>query len=107
MAAVRFAIVGVRNFANSHYKRIKQLEALEQGKLVAVVVADQEKQKRVEELKAEGVTIYNSFEQLLNEAKGEVDIITLPVSIPTHGELAAKAMLHGYNVIMETSGSDN
>lgn len=102
MAVVRFAVVGVRNFANSHYKRIKQLEALEQGKLVAVVVTDQERnKKRIEELKAEGVTVYDSFQRLLNEAKGEVDIITLPVSIPTHGELAAQAMLHGYNVIME------
>ena len=99
---VRFAIVGVRNYAHSHYRKVKQLEELGEGKLVAVVVSDQVRNaKRVEELKAEGVTIYDSFEQLLREGRGKVDIITLPTSIPTHGELAAKAMLAGYNVIME------
>lgn len=99
---VRFAIVGVRNYAQSHYRRIKQLEELGEGKLVAVVVSDQGRNaKRVEELKAEGITIYDSFEQLLREGTGKVDIITLPTSIPTHGELAAKAMLAGYDVIME------
>ncbi|HHX01737.1 MAG TPA: Gfo/Idh/MocA family oxidoreductase [Firmicutes bacterium] len=99
---VRFAIVGVRNYAHSHYRRIKQLEEIGEGKLVAVVVSDPVKNaKRVEELKAEGITIYDSFEQLMREGKGKVDIITLPTSIPTHGELAAKAMLAGYDVIME------
>lgn len=100
--SVRFAIVGVRNFANAHYRRVKQLEKTGEGKLVAVVVTDQKRNaKRVEELKAEGVTIYNYYEQLLNEAKDTVDIICLPTSIPSHGELAAKAMLAGYDVIME------
>lgn len=102
MSVVRYAIVGVRNFANSHYRRIKELEATGEGKIVAVVVTDQVKNEaRAEELKAEGITIYDSFEQLLNNGKDTVDIITLPTSIATHAELAIKAMRAGYNVIME------
>ncbi len=100
--AVRFAIVGVRNFAHSHYKRVKELEATGEGKVVAVVVTDQERNaERVAELKAEGVTIYKSYDELLEKGKDTVDIITLPVSITTHAKLAAEAMLSGYNVIME------
>lgn len=102
MAVVKFAIVGVRNFAGSHFKRLKKLEESGEGKIVAIVVEDQVKNaKRIEELKSKGIIVYDSFEKLLHECKGKIDIITLPVSIPTHGDMAAKAMQAGYDVIME------
>lgn len=102
MSPVRFAIVGVRNFAKSHYRKIKQLEETGEGKLVGIVVTDQEKNaKAVEEFKAEGLIVYDTYEQLLTEGQGKVDIIALPTSIQSHAELAALAMKNGYNVIME------
>lgn len=102
MAKVRYAIVGVRNFAGSHYKRVRQAEAQGEIELVAIVVTDQKKNAaRVAELKAEGLTIYDSYEVFLAEAKDSVDVVCLPISIGTHGELAAKAMQAGYDVILE------
>lgn len=100
--SVRFAIVGVRNFAKSHYRKVKQLEETGEGKLVGIVVTDQVKNaEAVEQFKKEGLIIWDTYEQLLVDGKDKVDIICLPTSIHSHAELAAAAMKQGYNVIME------
>jgi len=102
MQPVSFAVVGVRNFAWQHIRRIRELEKTGEARLAAVVIADREKNREIEQaLRSEGLTIFESFRQLLEEGRGLVDIITLPTSIPSHYPLAAQAMRAGFNVVME------
>lgn len=102
MQPVAFAVVGVRNFAATHLKNIRRLAAEGGAQLAAVVIADQERnQAEMEALQAEGVTIFPSFAALLEGGSDSVDIITLPVTIPSHFSLALQAMEAGYNVVLE------
>lgn len=102
MKEVGFAVVGVRNFADSYLNNIAELEEEGEIKLTAVVVKDQIKNaKKVRDLRGRGIAIYNSYETLLKEAKASVDIIGLPISIPTHSRLAIKGMQAGYNILLE------
>lgn len=102
MKEVGFAVVGVRNFADSYLHIIEELEAEGKIKLTAVVVDDQvNNAEKVRELRHKGIAIYSSYENLLKEAKKSVDVIGLPVSIPTHAEMAIKGMKAGYNILLE------
>ena len=102
MAEVGFAVVGVRNFAARYLQYIEELENEGKMKLTAVVVNDQvNNAEKVRELRHKGIAIYSSYENLLKEAKSCVDIIGLPVSIPTHARMAIKGMKAGYNILLE------
>ena len=102
MRKVGLAVVGVNNFAEFYLDKIKELESEEQLKLTAVVITDQvNNADKVRELRQEGIAIYSSYESLLREAKNCVDIIGLPISIPTHSEMAIKGMKAGYNILLE------
>ncbi|MFW5719309.1 MAG: Gfo/Idh/MocA family protein [Halanaerobium sp.] len=102
MSEVGIAVVGVRNFAGSYLRNIEELEAEGKMKLTAVVVNDQvNNADKVRELRHKGIAVYSSYENLLKEAKAWVDIIGLPVSIPTHAEMAIKGMKAGYNILLE------
>ena len=102
MSKVGFAVVGVRNFAESYINNILDLEKEGKMKLTAVVVNDQVKNAdKVRELRKKGIRIYSSYENLLKRGKAYVDIIGLPVSIPTHSEMAIKGMKAGYNILLE------
>lgn len=102
MEEVGFAVVGVCNFAGSYLHNIEELEEEGKMKLTAVVVNDQVKNAdKVRELRHKGIAIFSSYEELLKEAKNCVDIIGLPISIPTHAEMAIKGMRAGYDILLE------
>lgn len=102
MNNARLAVIGVRNFADTHIKNIKKLEKEGIVRLVAVVAIEQIKNaERINELKKEGIEVFSSFDQLLREGKDFVDVIVLPTSIHSHAELAIRGMKDGYNILLE------
>lgn len=102
MEEVGFAVVGVRNFADSYLNYLEELEAEGKMKLTAVVVKDQVRNaEKMRELRHKGIEIYSTYEELLKNAKDAVDILGLPVSIPTHSEMAIKGMKAGYDILLE------
>lgn len=102
MKKVSFAVVGVRNFAQEHIKKIKLIEEEGLGALVAVVVQDQvSNEQHIAGLKEQGVTVYSSYESLLEEGQGAIDVITLPTSIHSHYDLALRGMKAGFNLVLE------
>lgn len=102
MKKVGLAVVGVDNFAKFYLDKIKELEEEGQIKLTAVVIKNQIKNAdRVRSLRSQGITIYNSYHKLLKESKPFVDIICLPVSIPSHSNMAISGMKSGYNILLE------
>lgn len=102
MHKTRYAVVGVRNFAEAHINNIKNVEKEGLAKLAAVVVRDQvENAEKVAELKRDGVKIFQSYEELLEEGKDLIDVISLPTPIHSHAEMAIKGMRHGYDILLE------
>ncbi|GAB6099540.1 Gfo/Idh/MocA family oxidoreductase [Halanaerocella petrolearia] len=102
MSKVGFAVVGVRNFADSYIRNIKRLEQEELIKLTAVVITDQiNNADKARELRNQGIKVFSSYDQLLKKGSGCVDVVGLPVSIPSHAEMAIKGMEAGYNVLLE------
>ena len=106
MKKVAFAVVGVRNFAQNHIRSIKTLQDEGIGTLQAVVVRDQERRQNssaelLRELEAQGVVLYDSYDQLLTEGQGVVDLITLPIAVQSHYDLATQGMEAGYSLVLE------
>ncbi|MFB6188320.1 MAG: Gfo/Idh/MocA family protein [Halapricum sp.] len=101
MRELGFAVVGVRNFADTHIRNIRSLE--DDGiRLVGVVVKDQIKNAdRVAELRRDGTKVFDSYDELLRDGHDSVDVIALPTSIHTHADMAVRAMEYGYDVLME------
>lgn len=103
MQDVNFAVVGIANFARSHIEFLRRLERKDCGIRLWGVVAKYPKEdpKLVEELRGQGRVILGDFEELLEVGKDEVDVITLPTSIPSHAPLSIAAMKAGYDVLCE------
>ncbi len=102
MSEVGYAVVGVRNFAETHIDILLGLEDEEDVKLTAVVARNQKKNaEKIRELRKKGVKVFDSYEELLSEKRSYIDIITLPISIPTHEEAAVKGMKAGYDILLE------
>lgn len=102
MGKTRFAVVGVRNFAEAHINNI--LKVAEEGlaTLEAVVVRDQTgSADKVAELQRDGVEIFHSYDELLKKGKDLIDVITLPTAIHSHADLAIKGMRDGYDILLE------
>ncbi|MFB6150886.1 MAG: Gfo/Idh/MocA family protein [Haloarculaceae archaeon] len=101
MKTVGFAVVGVRNFANEYIENVRSLgdEGVE---LTGVVVEDQVRNAgRVRELRRDGIEVFDSYEELLGNGQEYVDVVGLPVSIPSHAEMSVEAMKRGYDVLLE------
>lgn len=102
MDTVGFGVVGIRNFAQDHIKYISLLENEGLGELRAVVVRDEESHfEIVDQLRDRGVRIFSTYQELLDSGHDLVDIITLPVAIHSHYEMAKLALEAGYNIVLE------
>lgn len=103
MADVRFAVVGIVGYARTHLKTLMELEEAAEGVRLEAVVAKfpEEDPQFVEALKSRGVTIYDDLDALFSDAKGSVDVVTLPTSIPSHAPLSVAAMEAGFHVLCE------
>lgn len=103
MADVRFAVVGIVGYARTHLKTLMELEEAGEGIRLDAVVAKfpEEDPEFVEELKSRGVAIYGDLDDLFSDAKGRVDVVTLPTSIPSHAPLSVAALEAGFHVLCE------
>ncbi|MEA3399652.1 MAG: Gfo/Idh/MocA family oxidoreductase [Armatimonadota bacterium] len=99
---VGICLVGVNNFANSHKRSIEQIVEEGLAEFTCVVIRSPERYPdAVEEYTQRGITIYNDYDRMLEEEKGRVDLVALPVAIHTHAEASIAAMEAGYDVLVE------
>jgi len=99
---VGIGLVGANNFARSHARSIGQMEEEGLAKFVCACIRSPHKHPDVvEDYKQRGVKLYESYEEMLAEEKGRVELVTLPVAIPDHAETAIMAMEAGYHVLVE------
>ncbi len=99
---VGICLVGVSNFARSHKRSIEQM--IEEGLATfeCVVIRSPDKYpEAMEEYTERGITIYNDYEEMLEQEKERVELVALPLSIQTHASGSIAAMEAGYNVLVE------
>ena len=80
----RIALVGIGGFSRYHYDRIKELELQGELKLSAVMIraASMDRYRPMaEKLTADGVKIYTTYEAMLEEERGKIDLVVLPTGI--------------------------
>lgn len=99
---VRFGVVGVRNFANTHIRNLKRLEKEGVARLTAILVLDSERNGvAARTLENDGVRVFTSWDDMLAQGKDCFDVLSLPVSIHTHAPMSIEAMRAGYDVLVE------
>ncbi|HEX30156.1 TPA: Gfo/Idh/MocA family oxidoreductase [Candidatus Poribacteria bacterium] len=102
MKPVGISLVGVANFARSHEKTIRRMVREGLALFRSVLIRNPGKYPEdVERFRSEGITVYESYEEMLEEEQGRTEIIALPTSIHTHSVMTIEALEAGYNVIVE------
>lgn len=94
----RIAVVGVHGHGASHVRRVSELEARGEARLVAVV---DPRRPEAEALDASGATWYASLGDLLSGPAPLPDVVVLSTPIHTHLPLAQAAMEAGIDVLLE------
>jgi len=99
---IRFGIVGIGGFAGTWVRSLHILEERGIARLAAAVVRNRPKYaERVEALEARGTRIYDTYEEMLFEGHGTLDVIGVPTGTGFHEPMAIQAMEAGYNVVIE------
>ncbi len=96
---VKFAVVGLGGYGNSHLGSAADVEAQGMGVLDAVVCIDPENHQEKLADFARSVRVFGSLDELIDA--GGIDVITLPIGIHDHVRLSIKCLKAGYNVLVE------
>jgi predicted dehydrogenase len=99
---VRFAVVGVMGYAQTHLAHVHMLAQEGQGRLVASMMIDKaDHPDLVAEFEARGVQVFDRYEDMLVACRDRVDVVTLPVPIHLHAPMSIAALEAGYHVWVE------
>ena len=97
---VKFAVVGLGGYGQSHLGSAAEIESDGLGVLDAVVCIDPENHpEKLAEYAEKSVRVFSTLDELIDA--GGVDVITLPIGIHDHVRLSAKCMEAGFNVLVE------
>ena len=100
MNPVKFGIVGIGGFGQTHVRSVEALEREERARLDAAAVIDPENHpEKLAEFETRNVRVYDTFDDLLSA--GGVDYVTLPIGIHYHVPYSVAALEAGFNVICE------
>ncbi|MEN6642558.1 MAG: Gfo/Idh/MocA family oxidoreductase [Armatimonadia bacterium] len=99
---INITLVGTNNFAGSHLGSIRRMEEEGLAKQVGAVIRRPDVYAdKVAEFQARGITVYNSYAEMLEREQGRTQLVSLPVAIPDHAETTIAALEAGYDVLLE------
>jgi predicted dehydrogenase len=99
---VGVALVGVGGHAITHLNALQHLQSQGLVHLHAVVEASPEPNaKQLDGLRQAGVTVEPDLSTLLDNHQGKVSLVGVPVGIPSHATVTARALRAGYHVVLE------
>ena len=100
MNPVKFGIVGIGGFGQTHVRSVEALERKGRARLDAAVVIDPENHpEKLAEFKTRNIRVYDTYDDLLSA--GGIDYVTLPIGIHYHVPYSVSALEAGFNVICE------
>ena len=96
------SLVGVGGFARSYVRSIQKIVNERLAKWSSVVIRNPDKyREEITKYRQQKITIYSSYEKMLEKERNRTDIVALPTPIPTHSTMTIAALKAGYNVIVE------
>ncbi len=99
---VRFAVVGVTGYSLAHLLSVQKLADEGRAVIAASVMVDRDGHPEiVADFKRRGIRVFGSYEAMLEECRGGVDVVTLPVPIHLHASMTASALEAGFHVLVE------
>lgn len=99
---IRTAIVGVSGYGRWHLMMAIDQTLLGRLKLVGATIINPESEVFVcQRLRQLGVPIFASFEQMIQQLAGQVDLCLLPTGIQYHAPMTIAALRAGANVVVE------
>ena len=100
MDPIRYALVGIGGYGESHLKAIEAMEADGVARLVAVIERNVEGLRgELDRLAARGVANFADLAEWL--AVGGGDVVAIAAGIPWHRPLAVQALQAGYHLYLE------
>jgi len=102
--AIRVAIIGMGGFAGSHHHAVHKLE--NEGRCKLVCTCDPNPSAfaaLADELSfsSRGVAVHTDYRQMLDQASGGLDLVTVPTPVPLHAEMRAAGVERGLAVYLE------
>lgn len=95
-------LIGITGYGAVHYRFLRQQES--EGRLqlrAATVINPEQAPDTVAELRASGVSIHASFEEMLSVWKDRLQLITIPTAIGWHHDMTVAALQAGAHVLVE------
>lgn len=99
-ARPRVGLIGVSGYAKI-YLQLLQENRDRLDLTAAVIINPQEEAAVVAEFKQRGVRIYDSYEAMLAQEAGKLDLCLIPTGIPWHARMTIAALESGTNVLVE------
>jgi predicted dehydrogenase len=111
MERVGVGIIGVGGYGRTHLAAIRAAEELGLARLVAAVILPGLEPETEKQLRARGVLIYRSHEEMLTRARREaaagMELVGIPCGIDQHAPLSIAALRAGYHVLCEKPVAGN
>ena len=105
MEPVRFAIIGIGGFGESHLAALEALEKEGLGKLVAFNARNRAKYaETADKLEAGGAVWYQDYHEMLRADTG-AEVICIPAGHSEHAPMTIEALDAGYHVLCEKPAS--
>ncbi len=101
---VRVATIGMGGFAASHHGAIEKLEVEGRCRLVCTCDPDPSVARALADelcFESRGVAVYDNYLRMLDHAKGDLDVVTVPTPVPLHAEMHAACVQRGLAVYLE------
>lgn len=98
----RLALIGVTGYASIYWQHVRHWMVEGVVRLAAAVVVNpSEASEALAVMKVHGTRIYGSYEEMLREEGGKVDLCLIPTGIAWHARMAVAALEAGMNVLVE------
>lgn len=98
----RVALIGISGYGRIHLQLARECRDRGEIELVAATVINPaEEAENMAELTARGCVIYDSYEKMLADQAGRIDLCLIPTGIPWHARMTIAALRSGANVLVE------
>jgi predicted dehydrogenase len=111
MERVNIGLIGVGGYGRVHRQAIRAAEEHGLARLAAAVILPGLEPETENELRARGVLIYRSHQEMLarapREAEGGLELVGVPCGIGEHAPLSIAALRAGFHVLCEKPAAGN